>query len=67
MPDDLAAQIEPLTNASAPSGGRSSIIDGVEADDVIGTLARRPSAGHPHRRLHRRQGLAQLVTRTFRW
>jgi len=40
MPDDLAAQIAPLHQAIAAMGWPLLIIDGVEADDVIGTLAR---------------------------
>ena len=39
MPTDLAAQIEPLHQAIAASGWNVLMIDGVEADDVIGTLA----------------------------
>jgi len=43
MPADLALQIEPLHQAIAASGWKISIISGVEADDVIGTLARQAS------------------------
>ncbi len=39
MPDDLAAQVEPLQRAITALGWPLLIIDGVEADDVIGTLA----------------------------
>jgi len=39
MPDDLARQIEPLHQAIAASGWNILMQDGVEADDVIGTLA----------------------------
>lgn len=39
MPDDLRAQIEPLHEAVAAYGWNILMIDGVEADDVIGTLA----------------------------
>lgn len=38
MPDDLRSQIEPLHNAIRFMGLPLLIIDGVEADDVIGTL-----------------------------
>ena len=38
MPDDLRAQIEPLHDAIRAMGLPLLIIDGVEADDVIGTL-----------------------------
>jgi len=40
MPDDLARQIEPLHQAIAASGWNLLMQEGVEADDVIGTLAR---------------------------
>jgi len=40
MPDDLAAQIVPLKEAIAAMGWPLLEIEGVEADDVIGTLAR---------------------------
>ncbi|MDS4013448.1 MAG: DNA polymerase I [Candidatus Accumulibacter sp.] len=40
MPDDLASQIEPLHAAIAGLGWPVLLIDGVEADDVIATLAR---------------------------
>jgi DNA polymerase-1 len=39
MPDDLRLQIEPLHEAVAASGWNILMVDGVEADDVIGTLA----------------------------
>ena len=41
MPDDLRAQIEPLLEAVEALGLPLLRISGVEADDVIGTLARR--------------------------
>jgi len=41
MPDDLAAQIAPLKEAIAAMGWPLLEIEGVEADDVIGTLARK--------------------------
>ncbi|MGH1374270.1 MAG: DNA polymerase I [Cellvibrionaceae bacterium] len=40
MPDDLRTQIEPIHNIIRAMGFPMLIIDGVEADDVIGTLAR---------------------------
>jgi DNA polymerase-1 len=40
MPDPLRRQIEPLVEAIETSGIRVLRVDGVEADDVIGTLAR---------------------------
>jgi len=44
MPDDLAIQIEPLQAAISGLGWPVLVIDGVEADDVIGTLAKRAAA-----------------------
>ena len=41
MPDDLRAQIDPLLQAVQALGFPLLRISGVEADDVIGTLARR--------------------------
>ena len=41
MPDDLRAQIEPLLQAVAGMGLPMLRVVGVEADDVIGTLAQR--------------------------
>ena len=40
MPDDLRSQIEPLHNAIRAMGLPLLIVDGVEADDVIGTLCK---------------------------
>lgn len=40
MPDDLRAQIEPLHQCVLASGFPLLCVEGVEADDVIGTLAR---------------------------
>jgi len=39
MPDDLSRQVEPLREAVAALGWPVLVIDGVEADDVIATLA----------------------------
>ncbi len=39
MPDDLALQIEPIHEAVRNMGWPILMVDGVEADDVIGTLA----------------------------
>jgi DNA polymerase-1 len=44
MPDDLAQQIEPLHAAIRAAGWPLLMVDGVEADDVIGTLARQAAA-----------------------
>ena len=44
MPDDLRAQVEPLLEAVAALGLPLLRVAGVEADDVIGTLARQAAA-----------------------
>ncbi len=43
MPDDLRAQIEPLHELVAAAGWNIIMVEGVEADDVIGTLAQQAS------------------------
>ena len=40
MPDDLRCQIEPIHNIIRAMGLPLMVIDGVEADDVIGTLSK---------------------------
>jgi len=45
MPSDLVQQIEPLHQAIAASGWNILMLDGVEADDVIGTLAQQAMDG----------------------
>ncbi len=45
MPPELAAQIEPLHQAVAALGWNILMVDGVEADDVIGTLAQQTAQG----------------------
>ncbi|WP_291990012.1 DNA polymerase I [Candidatus Accumulibacter sp. ACC007] len=52
MPDDMVCQIEPLHTAIAALGWPLLSVDGVEADDVIGTLARQAAA----------QGVAVVVS-----
>ncbi|MGL4409698.1 MAG: 5'-3' exonuclease, partial [Zoogloea sp.] len=52
MPDDLRAQIEPLHACVRALGWPLLMIDGVEADDVIGTLAQQAEA----------QGLACVIS-----
>jgi DNA polymerase-1 len=44
MPEDLAAQIEPIQAAVRALGWPLLMVEGVEADDVIGTLASQASA-----------------------
>ncbi|HEV7986718.1 MAG TPA: 5'-3' exonuclease H3TH domain-containing protein, partial [Steroidobacteraceae bacterium] len=48
MPDDLRSQLEPLLAAVEALGLPVLRIDGVEADDVIGTLACRAAAAGQH-------------------
>jgi DNA polymerase-1 len=43
MPDELRSQIEPIHNIVQAMGLPMLVIDNVEADDVIGTLARQAS------------------------
>ena len=45
MPEDLARQIEPLHELVRAHGWPLLMIEGVEADDVIGTLATRGGRG----------------------
>ena len=57
MPEDLRAQIGPLLETIEAMGVPLLRVEGVEADDVIGTLARQASAaGRRYRHLHGRQG-----------
>jgi DNA polymerase I len=44
MPEDLAIQIAPLRETIEALGWPCVVVDGVEADDVIGTLAQHASA-----------------------
>jgi DNA polymerase-1 len=63
MPDDLAAQIAPLHECIRAMGWPMLIVDGVEADDVIGTLAKQ--AMHENMRCIISTGdkdIAQLVS-----
>lgn len=46
MPPDLASQIGPLHDAIRAMGWPMLIVDGVEADDVIGTLASQAMQAH---------------------
>ncbi len=62
MPDDLARQIEPLHACIEALGWPLLMIDGVEADDVIGTLAREAVAQGVDRAVSTGdKDLAQLV------
>ena len=63
MPDDLSAQIAPLHEAILAMGWPMLVVEGVEADDVIGTLAR--EAGRAGMRVVISTGdkdIAQLVS-----
>ncbi len=44
MPDELRSQVEPMLRIVAAQGFPILRVDGVEADDVIGTLARQAAA-----------------------
>ncbi|HTN67439.1 MAG TPA: DNA polymerase I, partial [Burkholderiaceae bacterium] len=44
MPDDLALQVEPIFEAVRAMGWPILMVDGIEADDVIGTLAAQAEA-----------------------
>lgn len=46
MPDDLRAQVEPIHKIIAAMGIPLFVEEGVEADDVIGTLARQAEAAN---------------------
>jgi len=62
MPADLAAQIEPIHQAVAAMGWRVLSVTGVEADDVIGTLAREATREGVHTVISTGdKDLAQLV------
>ena len=45
MPDDLVAQIIPLHQAVVAAGWNILMVEGVEADDVIGTLSQQATHG----------------------
>ncbi|MBG6242847.1 MAG: DNA polymerase I [Candidatus Symbiopectobacterium sp. Dall1.0] len=66
MPDDLRAQIEPLHAMVRAMGLPLLAVSGVEADDVIGTLARQAeSAGTPVLISTGDKDMAQLVSPTI--
>jgi len=68
MPDDLRAQIEPLHEVVAAAGWNILMVDGVEADDVIGTLAQQ-AAQHGARCIISTgdKDLTQLVNEHVLW
>ena len=62
MPDDLRTQIEPIHKVVAALGWPVIAVSGVEADDVIGTLAKRATALGVHTIISTGdKDLAQLV------
>ncbi len=68
MPEDLAAQIEPLHAAIRAAGWPLIMIEGVEADDVIGTLATQASAAGLETVISTGdKDLTQLVNDQVRW
>ena len=68
MPDDLRAQIEPLHEAVKAEGWPLLMEDGVEADDVIGTLTRQAvEAGWEVVISTGDKDLTQLVQPGVRW
>lgn len=63
MPDDLRKQIKPLHKIVSAMGIPLIVLPGVEADDVIGTLALEAEmAGHPVLIISGDKDMAQLVT-----
>ena len=68
MPDDLRAQIEPINAAIRAAGWPVLTIDGVEADDVIGTLATQAAAANIETLISTGdKDLTQLVSPKIRW
>ena len=68
MPEDLVRQIEPIHAAVRAAGWPLLMVDGVEADDVIGTLAARASeAGMDTLISTGDKDLTQLVSPSVRW
>src|SRR6202030_624536 len=62
MPDDLRSQVQPLLDAVAALGLPLLRVAGVEADDVIGTLAKQGAkSGYDVLISNRGQHMAQLV------
>ncbi|PKO32615.1 MAG: DNA polymerase I [Betaproteobacteria bacterium HGW-Betaproteobacteria-7] len=68
MPDDLVRQVAPLHAAIKAAGWPLLMIDGVEADDVIGTLAMKASADGIETLISTGdKDLTQLVGPLVRW
>jgi DNA polymerase-1 len=69
MPEPLAQQIEPLLETVKALGWPVVVVDGVEADDVIGTLVKHAEAGHGMESVISTgdKDLTQLVTDKVLW
>ncbi len=69
MPEDLAVQVEPLFETIRALGWPLVVVEGVEADDVIGTLARHAESAHGWETLISTgdKDLTQLVTDRVTW
>ena len=68
MPDDLRSQIDPIQTAIQAAGWPVLSIEGVEADDVIGTLAKAATAGGIDTLISTGdKDLTQLVDAHVRW
>ena len=68
MPDDLRAQIEPIHAAIKAAGWPVIMVDGVEADDVIGTLATQAATADIETLISTGdKDLTQLVGPKIRW
>ncbi len=68
MPDDLRAQIEPIHAAIKAAGWPVIMVDGVEADDVIGTLATQAASADIETLISTGdKDLTQLVGPKVRW
>ncbi len=68
MPDDLVQQIEPLHAAIKAAGWPLLMVDGVEADDVIGTLATKATVDGINTLISTGdKDLTQLVNSHVRW
>jgi DNA polymerase-1 len=68
MPDDLVKQIEPIHAAIKAAGWPVLMVDGVEADDVIGTLATNAAVDGINTLISTGdKDLTQLVSPLVRW
>jgi DNA polymerase I len=68
MPNEMVSQIEPLHAAIQAAGWPLLMVDGVEADDVIGTLAKQATADGIETLISTGdKDLTQLVNPLVRW